>query len=322
MKGSCVMSDARDRVAIIIVSWNTVDYLELCLTSLYRHYNHPTSEVIVVDNDSHDGSVEMVQKKFPQVRLICNQDNVGFAKACNQGILASSAPYVLLLNSDCELRDDCITPLVDVLRTHPHIGVSGSVLLHANGKIQKAGGDMLTLNKVFREQLLFRSAALFAQEIDDLDRQYGAVEYFDADFVSGAALCVSREVLQRIGLLREDFFMYGEDLEFCLRAQRLGFATVIVRKSLVVHHKCQSTNKNLQQALRHGIINNSVILGQLQGRAAAQRALIYYFIGGCFRMVLAAFRKGIRVTSWLQVLVQYPAIVRSVQSKLTLLQKE
>jgi GT2 family glycosyltransferase len=316
------MSDDQNRIAIIIVSWNTVDYLELCLTSLFRHYNNPQSEVVVIDNASGDGSVEMVQKKFPQVRLLCNQDNVGFAKACNHGILASSAPYVLLLNSDCELHDDCISPLIEVLRANPAIGVTGSVLLHANGKIQKAGGDMLTLRKVFREQLLFRSAALFAQDLSDLDRQYGAADYFDADFVSGAALCTSRNVLQQIGLLREDFFMYGEDLEFCLRAQRLGFATVIVRKSLVVHHKCQSTNKNLQQALRYGIINNCVILGQLEGRAAAQRALVYYFIGGCFRMVLAAFRKGIRVTSWLRVLGQYPAIVRSVQSKLTRSQKD
>jgi GT2 family glycosyltransferase len=312
------MPDAKDQVAIIIVSWNTREYLELCLTSLFRHHQNPGSEVIVIDNASGDGSVEMVQKQFPQVRLMCNQDNVGFAKACNQGILASSAPYVLLLNSDCELKDDCITPLVKILATHPHIGVSGSILLHANGKVQKAGGDMLTLKKIFREQLLFRSAAIFAQDVGDLDQLYGANSFFKADFISGAALCTSRDVLQRIGLLREDFFMYGEDLEFCLRAQRMGFATVIVKKSLVVHHKCQSTNKNLQQALRHGIVNNCVILGQLEGRAAAQWALVYYFIGGCFRMVLALFRKGISVKSWMQVLVQYPSMVRSVQTKLSL----
>jgi len=310
------MSSTDNRVAIILVSWNTREYLELCLTSLFRHYAIPGGEVVVIDNGSRDGSIEMVEKLFPQVQLVCNQDNVGFARACNQGIRATSSPYVLLLNSDCELLNDCITPLVDILCKHPNIGVSGSVLLHANGKVQKAGGDMLTLNKVFREQLFFRSAAIFAQEVSDLDRMYGSARYFQADFVSGAALCTSRAVLQRIGLLREDFFMYGEDLEFCLRAQRLGFETVIVKESRVVHHKCQSTNKNLEQALHHGIVNNCVLLGQLEGRRAAQRALVYYFIGGCFRMVLAFFRAGIRVSSWLHVLRHYRSIVQAVQNKL------
>jgi GT2 family glycosyltransferase len=303
-------------VAIIIVSWNTAEYLRLCLISLFRYCQNVSCEIIVVDNDSQDDSVELVRNNFPTVRLICNSKNVGFAKACNQGIAATKTPYVLLLNSDCELKDDCITPLVQVLEEHQYIGITGSVLLHPNGKIQKAGGELLTLKTIFWEQLFFKSAVLFARDIQDLDKMYGPEPFFKTGFVMGASLCATRALLNRAGPLREDFFMYGEDLEFCMRAQKFGFETVIVKKSQVVHHRSKSTNKNLTEAMQHSITNNCLILAELEGNPAAYSALVYYFIGGLFRAFLAFFRRGISVSSWLQVLLRYPGIVNQVRTGL------
>jgi GT2 family glycosyltransferase len=305
-----------EKLAIILVSWNTRDYLEKCLISLYHFHDNPLAGVWVIDNASSDDSVEMVRIKFPQVRLLCNAENVGFARACNQGIRASDAEYILLLNSDCELTEDFINPILSGMEREKKIGVAGAVLLHANGRGQKAGGDLLSLKKVFKEQLFFRSAALFADDVAELAVRYGEAPYFNADFVSGACLFTRRSVLDQIGLLREDFFMYGEDLEFCLRAQRRGYATVIFTNTFVVHHKCQSTNKNLEQALRHGLVNNVLIIAELEGKWAAGMALLLYFIGGWLRFILAFFRPGISASAWFKLLFYYHRVVRAVLEKL------
>lgn len=310
------MPRKNSKLAVILVSWNTCDYLEKCLASLYGHYHNPECEVWVVDNHSSDDSVAMVRKKFPQVRLILNEENVGFARACNQAMVSAQSEYFLLLNSDCELLDNFIDPVLKVMAQEERIGVAGAVLLHANGKIQQAGGRMLTWKRIFWEQLFFRSAAVFAETREELHRRCVDAPFFNVEFVSGACLFTKRAVLDKIGLLREDFFMYGEDLEFSVRAQKNGFATVVVRDAFVVHHKCKSTNKNLQQALQHGLINNTLLVAELQGRTAAILTLMSYYIGGWLRFVLAFFRPGISALAWFKLLISYHRVAGAVLKKL------
>ncbi len=310
------MVASQNRLAIILVSWNTWDYLEKCLASLYRYYDKPETEVWVIDNGSRDGSVDMVRKKFAQVHLICNHKNIGFAAACNQGIKASSSKYILLLNSDCELNTNCIDPILMGMEKDRHIGVAGAVLLYPNGKVQKAGGERISLKKIFHEQILFRSSILRAGTIADLQEQYGLSDYFATDYISGACMFIQRAMLNKIGLLREDFFMYGEDLEFCERARKNNFATVVFTHQTIIHHKCQSTNKNLEQALRHGLVNNTLLIAEFEGPGAAILSLIFYYIGGLFRLILSFFRSKISSRAWLKLLLNYHQIVLAVVKKL------
>ena len=306
---------SNDRLAVIIVSWNTCDYLEKCLTSLYRNSENPQTEVWVVDNHSDDGSVDMVRAKFPQVHLLVNRENVGFSRACNQGIEASAAEYILLLNSDCELLGNFIDPILAVMREDQTIGVAGTILLHSNGKVQKAGGTLLSLRQIFSEQILFRSAALFADSIEEVGKRHGSTGYFTVDFVSGACLFTRRSLIAEIGPLREDFFMYGEDVEFCLRAQRKGYLIVVFGNQFVVHHKSKSSEKNLEKALRHSLINNAIIRVEREGKAAALLSLLYYYIGGWLRFILAFFRRGVNPWAWFKLLLSYHRVVGAVLKK-------
>ena len=310
------MIASQNKLAIILVNWNTCDYLEKCLVSLYRYYDNPETEIWVIDNASIDGSVDKVQQKFPQVQVIGNSENVGFARACNQGIQASSSEYILLLNSDCELVSNCIDPILAGMGSNAQIGIAGAILLYPNGKVQMVGGELLTLKKVFFEQLFLRSASVFAEKMEDVQKRYGSTPFISVDFVSGACMFIRRTVLNQVGPLREDFFMYGEDLEFCVRARKNNFAAVVFTHESVIHHKCQSTNKNLEQALRHGLVNNTLLIAEFGGTGAAILALIFYFIGGLFRLLLSFFRPKVSSRAWFNLLLNYHRIVFAVVKKL------
>ncbi|HPI74774.1 MAG TPA: glycosyltransferase family 2 protein [bacterium] len=309
------MAADHHRLAVVLVSWNARDYLEKCLTSWYQYAGDLAAHVFVVDNDSVDGSVAMVKRCFPQVHILSNSENVGFARACNQGIQSSSSEYILLLNSDCELTDRCITPLLQGMDQNPQIGVAGPILLHSNGAVQRAGGERVSLSRLFKEQLLFRSASCGIRSIEEIRRRHGAA-YFDTGFVSGACMMIRRSMLSRTGLLREDFFMYGEDVEFCSRAKKNGFKTVIFSNAWIVHHKGQSAVKNLEPALRASVTNHVRLIAEQQGRAAAIPALVIYFFGSFMRLLLSCLRLDTRCRAWFHLLVHYHRIIKTVAEKI------
>ncbi|MQY64227.1 MAG: glycosyltransferase, partial [Calditrichaeota bacterium] len=125
-------------LSVIVVSYNVRDFVKQCLTSLSRAYFDGRVETILVDNDSYDGTVEMVQRRFPQVLVIQNSENRGFAAAANQGIAASSGEMVLLLNPDTILEEQTLQVLVDYLREHPDVGCVGPKILNSDGSLQQA----------------------------------------------------------------------------------------------------------------------------------------------------------------------------------------
>jgi len=297
---------------IIIVNWNTQDYLDKCLSSIYALYSTGEVSIIVIDNASSDGSVEMVRTKYPQVVLVSNEENVGFAKACNQGIQKAETDYVLLLNSDCEVTSpDLLRNVVAVFEQDQTVGIAGPLILYPNGKIQSAGERYLTLGRVFREQILFSAAPVFAKHVAREEGKLGA-KPFRVDWVSGSCLFAHKKVFAKVGLLREDFYMYAEDMEFCHRANKAGYASVIVPSASVVHHKSMSTNKNLSRVLRYSIRNNCHFIKFNQGIIAALLALFFYSIGILLRFFLAYFRKGASPFAWFGLLVAMPGITRKV----------
>ncbi|NLP11805.1 glycosyltransferase family 2 protein [bacterium] len=310
------MTADQHRLAVVLVSWNARDYLQKCLASWYQYAGDLAAHVCVVDNHSVDGSVEMVERCFPQVQLLCNAENAGFARACNQGIQCSSSEYILLLNSDCELIDRCIDSLLHGMEQDPQIGVAGPILLHSNGAVQRAGGERVSLLRLFQEQLLFRSASGGMCSLEEVRRRYSAASCFATGFISGACMMIRRSMLPRTGLLREDFFMYGEDVEFCSRAQKNGFKTVVFSNAWIVHHKGQSAVKNLEPALRASVINHVRLIAEQQGRAAVIPALLIYFFGSLFRLLLSCLRLDTRCRAWFQLVFHYHRIIKTIAEKI------
>lgn len=227
-------------LSVLIVNWNTCNLLERCLTSIYEDAGAAEYEVIVVDNASQDGSVEMVRKRFPQVQPIANNENQGFARANNQAIRQSRGRYVLLLNPDTEVKLGALGTLVDFMDAHPRVGAGGARLLNTDGTLQTSCYPAPTLLREFWR--LFHLDRLWA---------YGCYHMADWDLdtprkvevVQGAALILRREALDQVGLMDETYFMYSEELDLCYRLQKGGWSLYWIPQSKAVHYGGQSTRQ-------------------------------------------------------------------------------
>ena len=227
------------RLLVLIVSWNTRDLLRDCLQSL-QPGAHPDWDVLVVDNASADDSVAMVRSTFPTVRLIENAVNVGYARANNQGLRTSTAPYALLLNSDTRATPEAIEELVAFLDAHPDAGAVSPRLLRADGTAQPFafGGDP-TLGYLLRRGA---RRLLSGRYLHD----WAIAETRCVDWVSGACLLVRRTAIEQVGMLDENFFMYFEDNDWCLRLRRAGWKTYYHPAAAIVHLGGQSLARNPQ----------------------------------------------------------------------------
>jgi GT2 family glycosyltransferase len=224
---------------VLIVSWNTRDLLRDCLRS-FQPAAHPEWDVLVVDNASTDDSVAMVRSEFPAVRLIENAANVGYARANNQGLRTSRAPYALLLNSDTRATADAIQGLIAFLESHPDAGAVGPRLLRSDGTAQPFafGGDP-TLFYLLRRGAL---RVIAGRSLHD----WASERTQSVDWVSGACLMVRRTAFEQVGLLDEDFFMYFEDNDWCLRLRRAGWKNYYHPTQAIVHLGGQSLARNPQ----------------------------------------------------------------------------
>lgn len=204
-------------LSIVVVNWNTVLLLADCLRSILDGTRNLEYEIIVIDNASADGSAEMIAREFPQVRLIRNSANVGFARANNQGIRASRGRYVLLLNSDTVVPPGALNALVQFMDDHPDAGACGPRLARADGCAQRFafGGDPSI------GYLLARGGMhlVFHKPLHDWETRVT----HQVDWVSGAALMARRDALEQVGGFDEKFFMYFEDNDLCLRLHRAGW---------------------------------------------------------------------------------------------------
>jgi len=223
-------------LSIIIVNYNTKIYLKDCLESLYKTTRGITLEVIVVDNGSLDGSPEMIEKDFPDVKLIKNEKNLGFTKANNQGISMATGEFILLLNSDTVLNEGSITPALKYMRENPDIGIIGCKHLNEDGTIQPSCfhfpnimtllWDLTLLSKLFPKSRIFGRYAMTYWDYNST---------MEVDRVMGSYLMVSRKVVDKIGLLDEDFFIYEEETDWCYRAKKAGLKVVFFHESTIIH---------------------------------------------------------------------------------------
>lgn len=248
------------QLSIIIVSWNTRELLDRCLTALQAELSqlsldgHSLTdgsstthewEVFVVDNDSQDGSADMVDCKHGWVRLIRNGENLGFARANNQALKMAAGDFVLLLNPDTEVQTGSISTLLAFLRDHPQCGVVAPQLLNTNGSIQRSCRafptfvgmlyELIGLSRVFSAGSSYGSRFRAYKMLDwnhDDERQ--------VDQPMGACLMTRKEVLDEVGLLDEGYFMLFEEVDWCYRVKKKGFEIWFTNNSKVVHHHGQS----------------------------------------------------------------------------------
>jgi len=257
-------------LSIIIVSWNTRDLLLACLRSVYATIDNLKFEVFVVDNGSSDGSVESVRQAFPAVHLIENRENRGFAGANNQGIQVSVGRYVLLLNSDAELLPNAATSLVRFLDNHPATGIAGGMLLNPDGSFQSSYADFPGL---LAETLLLTGLWRWLRPPSyPCYPEEQSREAREVDWVVGAFLLARREAIDQIGPLDEDYFMYSEEVDWCYRMKRGGWA-IAYRPEARVLHAAGGTSRRVPERKRAQIYHSKWLF-QKKHRGA-WRALLF-----------------------------------------------
>ncbi len=241
------MSSEKPDVSIILVSWNTRDLLLACLASLPAALGGLHADVWVVDNGSADGSVAAVRERYSAARLIENGGNPGFAAANNQAIDASAGRYALLLNSDTVATPGSIERLVRFADEHPLAGIVGARLLNPDGSFQASFADFPSL----RSELLSVTGLgprLFGRWYPNYGPRQSQVAR-GVDYVQGACMLARREAVAHVGLMDEHYFMYNEEIDWCLRMRRAAWQVWYLPEAHIVHYGGQSTRQ-----VRHAMI--------------------------------------------------------------------
>ena len=210
-------------ISIIIVSFNTKNLLRDCLESIKG------AEIIVVDNASEDGSVQMVKDEFPEVKLIVNKKNLGFAKAVNQGLRIGTGEYFLLLNSDTRVGKETLADLIEFASKHPQMGIAGPCLRNTDGTIQASAIHFPSLWRAFKAYWFGRR--------DDYEKYTPSInEPTEVEGVNGAAMLFPRTTIEKVGYFDERYFMYFEDLDFSWRVRKAGLKIYYLPTVEIIHH--------------------------------------------------------------------------------------
>ncbi|MCX6251177.1 MAG: glycosyltransferase [Bacteroidetes bacterium] len=234
------------KLSVVIVNYNVKYFLEQCLHSVIKACNGLEAEIFVVDNNSVDGSIKMIREKFPEIHLIENKDNKGFSKANNQAIRKSKGEYILLLNPDTLVEDDTLRKSIQYMDEHPDTGGLGVKMLDGKGKFlpeSKRGlpYPSVAFYKIFGLATLFPKSRIFGKyHLSYLDKD----KIHEVDILSGAFMLLRKKVLDKIGLLDEEFFMYGEDIDLSYRITQAGYKNIYFPDTRIIHYKGESTKKS------------------------------------------------------------------------------
>jgi N-acetylglucosaminyl-diphospho-decaprenol L-rhamnosyltransferase len=272
-------------VSVAIIGYNTKEFLSASVESIHRSSPSSNFEVIVVDNGSSDGSAEEIHRLELEGLIdksLVNERNLGYAAAANQGVAASRGRYILILNADTLVRPGALDALVQFMDSNLDSGIAGPKLLYPDGRLQVSTANPMNLWAIFLQQSFLDRAHLCGRYFL-LDWDHNSVR--DVPQISGAALCVRREVFSEIGAFDEGYFMYCEDTDFLLRASRAGWKITYVPQALVVHYLGQSSSEE-----RHAMIvayNRSVVrfFRKFSGPGAAFLAKLLTIMGAKIRLI-------------------------------------
>jgi len=229
-------------LSIIIISYNASEMLMNCLSSIKEQTSGLDYEIIIVDNASQQDNTRLIKNfkrknKTPPIVLIENKFNKGFAAANNQGLEIARGDYILLLNSDTLLVENSLLAMINWLKNHKDVGICSCKLINPDGKVQPTGGYFPTLFRIFLW-------ATFLDDLPPISLLFGSYhphswqyhKEFSLDWVTGAFFLFRRKVLGKIGMLDSSFFMYVEEVEYCLRAKKAGFDVFFTPQTKIIHY--------------------------------------------------------------------------------------
>jgi GT2 family glycosyltransferase len=313
-------------VSILIINWNTKQLLSDCLRSVYENAGDVEYEVIVVDNASGDGSKEMVKNDFPQVILIENEDNRGFAAANNQGIAIAKGRYVLLLNSDTVVLEGCIANTVAFADAHPQAGVVGCRVLNPDRTLQPTcfmypSIMNMLLSSTYLYKLFPKSRFFGRERMTWWDRN----DVREVDVVAGCFMLVRREAIEQVGRIDEQFFMYGEETDWCFRFKKGGWKLIFTPVGQIIHFGGGSSKIVKYEMICQ--LRSSILLFMKKNRhravyiVACALVALFFFFRIPYWLVRAAFSKKTRAqdirmtkayaTSFLKALLGWRALCAS-----------
>ncbi len=235
-----------NRLTVVIVNYNSKDYLEKCVDSVYAQTQLKPLGVVVIDNASEDRDFSELQRRHASLQVICNDVNVGFSTACNQGIRHCPADFYLFLNPDCLVVEGAIDETLAFLESRPEVGIATCRVTNPDGSLQLACRRSIprpstALYRFLRLSRVFPRSKKFARyNLGYLDDN----ETHEVEAVSGSFLMFRKEILADAGFMDEDFFLYGEDLDFCYRAFLKGWKVFYFAGARVTHFKRRSSSRN------------------------------------------------------------------------------
>jgi GT2 family glycosyltransferase len=295
------------QVAVIIVNYNVAFFLEQCLNAVQKAMSLMPAEVWVVDNNSVDGSVAMVREKFPWVKLIDNKDNKGFSSANNQAMRLSSCPYQLLLNPDTVIEEDTLKKVVAYMNEHPKVGGLGVRMVDGKGVFlpeSKRGlpTPAVAFYKIFGISRLFPKSKIFGKYSLSYLSEF---ETNEVEILSGAFMLMRKEALDKVGLLDEAFFMYGEDIDLSYRITQGGYTNVYFPETRIIHYKGESTKKS---SVNYVFVFYRAMIIFARKHFSQKNAKLFSFLIHC----AIYFRAGLAITSRLIKRITLPVIDISV----------
>lgn len=233
-------------VSIVIVTHNSLHAVEECLESLRRHPPSGRYEVIVIDNASEDGTPEAINERFDSVRVVANEENVGYSRGVNQGIRLSTGAMILIINPDIVVTEQSIDRLLSFMAQTPDAGIAGAKLIYPDGRLQYSCRSFYTmqallLRRTFLGRLFPRARALREHLLMDYDHESPR----RVDWLIGACMMVRREAIERVGRMDERFFLYFEDIDWCYRMKNQGWSVYYVPDSLMIHRYERSSAKSI-----------------------------------------------------------------------------
>jgi GT2 family glycosyltransferase len=277
------------KLSVVIVNYNVKYFLEQCLHTAIKAASKVSSEIIVVDNDSVDGSCQVVEEKFPEVILIANKENLGFSKANNQAIRMAKGEYILLLNPDTVVEEDSFQKIVEFMDQTPDAGGLGVKMIDGKGRFlpeSKRGlpTPEVAFWKMFGFSRLFPRSKRFGQyHLGYLDNN----QVHEVDVLAGAFMLLRRETLDKVGLLDEDYFMYGEDIDLSYRITKGGYKNYYFPGTTILHYKGESTKKGSINYVK--VFYNAMIIfaGKHFSKGNARRYAILINLAIYFRALLS-----------------------------------
>jgi GT2 family glycosyltransferase len=295
------------QVAVIIVNYNVVFFLEQCLNAVEKALLLEPAEVWVVDNNSVDGSVAMVRSKFPWVKLIENKDNKGFSSANNQAMRQSNCAYQLLLNPDTVIEEDTLKKVVGYMNDHPKVGGLGVRMVDGKGVFlpeSKRGlpTPAVAFFKIFGISRLFPKSKIFGKYSLSYLSEF---ETNEVEILSGAFMLMRKEALDKVGLLDEAFFMYGEDIDLSYRITQGGYTNVYFPETRIIHYKGESTKKS---SVNYVFVFYRAMIIFARKHFSQKNAKLFSFFIHC----AIYFRAGLAISSRLIKRITLPIIDISV----------